>query len=612
MKSTNSHFPFHALGLTVLLSKIYVVRENFSSRINTDEHGFCRAMFYVLRFTFILLFFTLLLSACSLTPDTPATRITATTTPTTETTAKTLPSPTEQAQDAGPTEQTQDADPTEQAQDAGPTGQARGAVPTAPTVSTASPAPAVPPGQIRPSAIAGSWYPDDPDELTTMIDGFLAAVEPVDGAPLSLIVPHAGYVYSGPVAAHGFKQLAGAEYEVAVIIASDHQAPLSDPISVWSEGGFETPLGVVPVDVELAEKLIAADPRITFDPQTHAGEHPIEIELPFLQQVCPHCRIVPVLMGADDEETIQALANALLSILPDRRAVVIASSDLSHYPRQEDALRVDGATLTAIETGRPATVRTTIAALMTAGIPNLATCACGEGPILTAMYVAAGLEADTTTILGYANSADSPYGDPEQVVGYGAVMLWRYDPPDLAETQQTELLRLARTAIAEHLKTGHIPGHETDDPALIRRSGAFVTLKNRNQAPESALRGCIGHMRADSPLYRVVQEMAVSAATSDPRFPPLTAEELDEVSIEISVLSPLRRVTDIEQIQVGTHGLMIVQNGQRGVLLPQVPVEQGWNREEFLENLCLKAGLPGNCWTEQPILYAFTALVFEE
>jgi AmmeMemoRadiSam system protein B/AmmeMemoRadiSam system protein A len=440
-----------------------------------------------------------------------------------------------------------------------------------------------------------------------MIDSLLAAINPVDGEPLGLVVPHAGYVYSGLVAARGFKQLAGVEYDVAVIIASDHQAPLSDPISVWAEGGFETPLGIVPVDVELAKALIATDPRITFDTAAHEGEHPIEIELPFLQRVCPHCRIVPVLMGADDDETVQALADALLAVLGDRRAVVIASSDLSHYPQQEDALRVDNATLAAIETGDPATVRTTIAASMTAGVANLVTCACGEAPILVTMRVAEGLGADTITVLDHATSADSPLGDSEQVVGYGAVMFWHYEPPDLSEAQQEELLGLARAAIAKHLETGQTPNLETDDPVLARRSGAFVTLRKGEE-----LRGCIGHMWIDTPLAQVVQQMAVSAATADPRFPPLTPEELDEISLEISVLSPMRRVTDLEQIEVGSHGLVIMQNGRQGVLLPQVPVEQGWNREEFLENLCLKAGLPDDCWIDRPTLYSFTAIVFGE
>jgi len=474
-----------------------------------------------------------------------------------------------------------------------------------PTV--ASPAASSPTGRIRPSAIAGSWYPADPQELAGMIDEMLGAEPAVDGAPIALLVPHAGYVYSGLVAAAGFRQLTRGEYDVAVIIASDHQMPLSAPISVWAEGGFETPLGVVPVDADLARALIQADPRITFDPTAHDGEHPIEIELPFLQRVCPRCRIVPILMGSDDETTVQVLSDALLQSLPGRRAVVVASSDLSHYPRREDAIRVDGAILAAIETGDPAQVRQTIAAMMARNVPGLVTCACGEGPILVAMRVAAGLGADTVSVLRYANSADSPYGDPSQVVGYGAVMFWRYTPPDLTPARQQALLELARRTLEEHLEKGTIPSYETDDPHLLRPSGAFVTLRK-----DGELRGCIGHLRADSPLYRTVQEMAVAAATEDPRFPPLTREELGAVTIEISVLSPFRRLTDPSQVEVGTHGLLILKDGRQGLLLPQVAVEEGWDREAFLDGLCRKAGLADGCWREGATLYAFTALVFGE
>jgi len=472
---------------------------------------------------------------------------------------------------------------------------------------TVFPSPPVPPGRVRSAVVAGSWYPGDPDELAAMVDEMLAAVEPVDGVPVGLIVPHAGYPYSGPVAAVGFRQLQGAPVDVAVVVAPDHQPPLSNPISVWAEGGFETPLGIVPVDVELAQALMEADPRITFDAPAHQGEHAIEIELPFLQRACPGCRIVPVLMGSDDEETVQALADALLKVLPGRRAVVIASSDLSHYPTYDDAQTVDGATLGAIETGDPARVRGTIEALMDAGFSNVVTCACGEGPILVTMRVAQGLGADMVTILQYANSGDSPRGDQSQVVGYGAVMLWRYEPPDLTEARREELLALARTTIEKYLETGQIPDYETDDPALMRRSGAFVTLKENGE-----LRGCIGHTRGDLPLYQAVQQMAVAAATEDPRFPPLRKDELAGVTVEISVLSPFRRVTDTAQIQIGTHGLLIYMDGRQGIFLPQVPVEQGWDLEEYLSNLCLKAGLPPDCQARQPTLYVFTAVVFEE
>jgi AmmeMemoRadiSam system protein B/AmmeMemoRadiSam system protein A len=481
------------------------------------------------------------------------------------------------------------------------------AAPKTPQPRTLLPTPTVPPGRIRESVIAGTWYPDDPDELAEMVDGFLGFVTPIDGEPIALIVPHAGYVYSGIIAAHSFKQLETKAYDVAVVVASDHQAPISNPISVWAEGGFETPLGVVPIDVELAQALVDSNPLITSDLSAHEMEHPIEIQLPFLQRVCPGCSLVPVLMGADDEDTIKVLVEALISLLPNRRAVVIASSDLSHYPSYEDARAVDGSTLGAIETGDTDEIRQTIAASMMAGIPNLSTCACGVGPILVAMQVAAGLGADTVTILRYANSGDSPMGDKSQVVGYGAVMFWHYDPLQPDEAQRAELLALAHSTIKENLETGQIPVYETNDPTLLRPSAAFVTLKK-----DGELRGCIGHLWADVPLYRIVQQMTVSAATSDPRFPPVTLDELDQLSIEISILSPMRRVTDIQQIEVGTHGLLLLKGNRQGVLLPQVPVDQGWDRETYLDNLCLKAGLPSDCWTDEPTLYRFTAVVFGE
>lgn len=460
---------------------------------------------------------------------------------------------------------------------------------------------------IRHSVLAGAWYPDDPEQLTEMIDTFLAAVKPIDGAPIALIAPHAGYVFSGPVAAASFKQLEGQDYDVAVIIASDHQPPLSAPISVWVGGSFETPLGLVPVDEALAEALIQSSPLIRFFAASHEGEHPIEIQLPFLQRVCPDCAILPILMGSGDEEAIRALVEGLVLVLDDRRAVIIASSDLSHYPEYKAAIAVDIATLGAIETGDAGLVQDTIRESMAEEVAGLVTCACGQAPIIVAMKTAEALGADTITLLRYANSGDSPFGEPDRVVGYGAVMFWHYVPPQLTAGRKAELLQLARDTITGYLESGVMPEYETDDPELLRKSGAYVTLKKNGE-----LRGCIGHIRGDKPLHQVVQEMAVAAATSDKRFPPLNLEELNEIDIEVSVLSPLQRVADVEQIEVGIHGLMIFKDGRQGVLLPQVAVENGWDREQFLEQLCLKAGLPGNCWVEKAGLYNFSAKVFGE
>jgi AmmeMemoRadiSam system protein B/AmmeMemoRadiSam system protein A len=476
--------------------------------------------------------------------------------------------------------------------------------PDPPPTATAT----LPADRIRPATLAGAWYPADADELRNTVDDLLAAATPADGTPLGLLVPHAGYIYSGGVAAAGFKQLAGRPVDVAVIISSDHQTPLARPIAVYAEGGFATPLGVVAVDSDLANALINADPRISDDPAAHAGEHMIEIELPFLQRVCPGCRIVPILMGDDDDATVKALTEALLAVLPGRRAVVIASSDLSHYPSAEDARAVDTATLDAILSGDPARVRETIRQQMAHGYPGLFTCACAEAPILVTMQVAQGLGADSAQLLRYANSGDAPGAPADQVVGYGAVMWWRYQPPDITPGRRTTLLSLARATIGQYLAEGTVPDFHTDDPELQRPLGAFVTLKARGQ-----LRGCIGHLRGDRPLHTTVQAMAVAAATEDPRFPPLTRDEPADVHIEISVLSPLRRLEDVADIEVGVHGLLLDYRGQQGVFLPQVPVEQGWDRGQYLDHLCQKAGLFAGCWRDEAaVLYTFTAVVFGE
>ena len=270
---------------------------------------------------------------------------------------------------------------------------------------------------IQPSILAGSWYPADAQELAKTVDQYLAAATVQGGDPVGLIAPHAGYMFSGAVAGYAFKQLVGREVDVAVIIAADHQYPISSPISVWAKGGLTTPLGVVPVDESLAQALVEAEPRIQFDPRPFKDEHPIEIELPFLQRVCPACKVVPILIGSEDAKDIQALVEALLAVLPGRKAVVIASSDLSHYPMYQDAVNVDQQTLEAVVTGDPERLQAVIQETMKKDVPNLATCACGESAIRVVMGVAKGLGADKVSVLKYANSGDVEGGDKTRVVG---------------------------------------------------------------------------------------------------------------------------------------------------------------------------------------------------
>ncbi len=483
------------------------------------------------------------------------------------------------------------------------------------------------PSEVRKPAVAGQFYPNDAEQLSKMIDAFLAQVEKVGPRglePIAIIVPHAGYIFSGQVAAYAFKQVEGIKYDAIVVVGTNHTMPGFDRVSVYAEGAFETPLGLVPIDTELAKALLAADERIVFDRSVHRDEHSIEVELPFLQKLYPDQAIVPVIVGEPSPENCQALSDALVKVLSGKKALIVASSDLSHYPSYEDARRVDMATLEAIQTMDPKQLTKTINQYMSAGIPELYTLCCGEGPIRVAMMTAKNLGANEVTVLRYANSGDTPFADWSRVVGYGAVMFWKGQgqlsdfipptpptPPELptplSSEERDKLLDIARQTLTQFLETGTVPTFEVSEPNLFQERGAFVTLKKHGD-----LRGCIGDLLPRRPLYLTVQNVAISAAVNDRRFLPVTKDELGDIDIEISVLSPIEPIADVNEIEVGQHGLIIVKGQHRGVLLPQVATENNWDRDEFLRQICLKAGLPEDAWQEGAQLYVFTAEVFGE
>lgn len=180
-------------------------------------------------------------------------------------------------------------------------------------------------------------------------------------------------------------------------------------------------------------------------------------------------------------------------------------------------------------------------------------------------------------------------------------------PGLLTEKEQKELLKIARDTIVSYVTSGRLPAVETASRGLNLQTGCFVTIKQNGE-----LRGCIGNFVSDKPLYKLVQEMAVSAATRDPRFYPMKSHDLRDFEIDISVLSPLEKASSVEEIKVGTHGIYIVKGSYRGVLLPQVATDYGWDRDEFLRHTCIKAGLPENAWQGECEIYIFSAQVFGE
>ncbi len=482
-------------------------------------------------------------------------------------------------------------------------------------------------GSIRQPVRAGQFYPAEKDKLESAVRSYLEHALPASGStPVGIIVPHAGYVYSAQIAADAFKQAAEHDYDIIVILGTNHTSGSFRGVSIYNGSGFETPLGIAPVDRQLATDLSEADERFKLDATLHTDEHSIEVELPFIQALFPDTPILPVVISGPDWDLCRDFGEALVTTLKDRKPLLVASTDLSHYPNYEDALRVDHGLMEAVATFSPEKVRETIRNQMRLGLPALSTCACGEGPILATMIASKALGAKHAVPISYANSGDAAVGDHNRVVGYMAVgffnddpgINWKdsyekahteTDPQSLSEDGKKELLQLARTTLEQVFQSDTYPLPRSNNPELNRLQGAFVTLNKNHQ-----LRGCIGHMAEDLPLVQTVSTMALQAAFSDRRFSQLRQDELDDIEIEISVLTPYTRVEGPESIVIGRDGVLIRDGRSSAVYLPQVAPEQGWNVDETLDHLCRKAGLSQNTWRTSKTMefYTFQAIVFSE
>ncbi len=476
----------------------------------------------------------------------------------------------------------------------------------------------------RKPAVAGQFYPADPAKLRAALEHFFQDAKPASvSRPLALIVPHAGYIYSGQIAADAFNQARKFSYDLIVILGTNHTTPGFSGVSIYPRKGFRTPLGLAEIDEALADSLIESGKEYRFEPELHRGEHSVEVEVPFVQYAFPGVKILPVVIGEPDPDLCLNFGRALAKILHSRRALIVASSDLSHYPAHDDAVKVDHQTLEAIVKLDPIYLHDIIRAQMQRDVANLATCACGEAPMLAAIAAAVELGTNCGTIISYANSGQTPLGSKRRVVGYGAVALSREENcnpqaellesapakgcGELAGADKKMLLTFARKTIRYFLEGEVLPLPRGFSPALYLKCGAFVTLRKNGD-----LRGCIGHMNEDKPLCEIVGAMALQAAFEDPRFEPLTHDELPEIEIEISVLTPCKAIDGADQIAVGRDGVLLKQNGHQAVFLPQVAAERHWTCEEMLDHLCLKAGVKPGSWGKDTQLFTFQAIVFQE
>lgn len=475
--------------------------------------------------------------------------------------------------------------------------------------------------------VAGSFYPDNPAELRLMIDELLASAGDIkkEEKVRAIIVPHAGYIFSGKVAAAGFTAIGDYKgYDNIFLIGSSHRASFPGA-SIYHRGDYITPLGKVKVNKEIANQLTSNNEHISYYREAHEGEHSNEVQLPFIQSLFgSSVTIIPMIIGTNSIATCELIARSLKPWFTGNNLFVI-SSDFSHYPEYNDAVSVDRVTADALISGNSSQFLRTLRTNMSLGISGLSTSICGWTAALTLLELASGEENLIFKHIKYLNSGDSPYGDHKRVVGYHAIILIETSKGNtehskhgeqkspgslnLTDYEKQTLITIARQSISGRLEKSAPPQPDNSKltPLLKQNSGAFVTIYN-----EGNLRGCIGQFTSDEPLWKVVSDMAASAAFNDLRFTPLRKEEYKSLSIEISVLSPLKKIKDIEEITPGKHGVYVKKGSSTGTFLPQVAEGKEWSREELLGYIARdKAKLGWDGWRDAEI-YIYEALVFGE
>ena len=482
---------------------------------------------------------------------------------------------------------------------------------------------------VRETAVAGQFYPGVAGELDGVVRGFLADADtpglpPPDAgnAPKAIIAPHAGYVYSGAVAARAYARLSPVSDTITrvVLLGPCHRVAVQG-LALSSAEAFRTPLGDIPLDAQAAEQILGFPQVQVFD-ATHEMEHSLEVHLPFLQRVLGDFSLVPLVVG---ETAPDEVADVIEALWGGPETVFVISTDLSHFLNYDDARKIDGRTCRAIETLEPSAIS--------------ANGACGRFPV-GGMLAVAKRRGMSVTTLDIRNSGDTA-GPKDRVVGYGAWMLQEArtgkartgtnnkesrkhkdqtkdtsPSGDFTDTTRAlldrhgdTLLRLAARSIQHGLEHGKpLSIHGPDfGPELGRTGACFVSLKR-----DGNLRGCIGTAEAKRPLSVDVAENAFRAAFKDPRFPALTAKEMDGTDLSISVLSPQTPITFsgeadlLAQLQPGIEGLIIEDAGRRALYLPSVWAQLP-TPETFLQHLKVKAGLAKDHWSDGFRAWRFTA-----
>lgn len=466
---------------------------------------------------------------------------------------------------------------------------------------------------------AGKFYPANMETLIENLAQLFADCKKTPGNQTvrAIISPHAGFIYSGRIAAAAYSAIPrNTKFKNIFLIGSSHVMGFNGA-SVYNRGDFITPLGKVIVNREIADKLISSNEVFNFPVTAHLEEHSLENQLPLIQYYFKdQATIVPIVIGTHDEKTIRKIAETLRPwFLPENLFVI--SSDFSHYPSYNDAVETDSKTALGILSGSSKTFLGTLAANDSDKIPGLATSMCGWTSGLALLFLSETDKNIEIKLIDYCNSGDSPQAGKSEVVGYNAIAF--FDKKNMTtgavvsfsitSEDRKQLFDIVRKTVRSKL---YEDKKYVIDEGLIAEHlkipmGAFVTFKKGG-----ALRGCIGRFHSAEPLYSVVQQAAYSSAFDDPRFSHLTSEEYPETDIEITVLGPLKKISDISEIVLGRHGIYIKKNAQSGTMLPQVATENNWTVEEFLGYTSRdKAGLGWEGWKDAE-LFVYEGVVLEE
>ncbi|MGD8242540.1 MAG: AmmeMemoRadiSam system protein B [Desulfobacterales bacterium] len=464
---------------------------------------------------------------------------------------------------------------------------------------------------VRQPVFAGRFYPADPEELKDLLSALDRQARqtpiklPDDRALKAIVMPHAGYIYSGWTAAHAGHVLREHGFAKVIVLAPDHRVGFTNGM-ISDVDAYQTPLGRIRLHAD-ARRLREENALFDFNRESDAREHSLEVVLPFLQHYLKDFELVPVVLGPSNPN---AMADVLAPHLgPD--TLLVVSSDLSHYLPYEQAVAHDRQTLDLIM------------GFEVEALARRENCACGRAPLQVLMTLARRLDWEPV-LLHYANSGDTA-GGKERVVGYAALAFYGdataaeagKRPQVLSPSQGDRLVRLARETIAAALKDGS-PGKQSvrelpDQPVFDQTRGVFVTLEQQGR-----LRGCIGNLVAEEPLRTTVPRNALRAAFNDPRFAPLAAAEFDTVSVSVSVLSPPVRLVYrdahelIDRLQPHRDGVILQHGRARATFLPQV-----WDQipepDSFISALCRKAGLRPDTWQrEQLVIHTYAVQYFDE